>query len=111
MSHENDELFSLAVKMLREGRHSSLQVIDAVEYAATGNFDAREIVYKAQTYLTELQTKAFDAAVEAFRRGETQLEVEKKLRALGFQSWDASVVAGRAIAKALAEETQNAADD
>ena len=57
-----------------------------------------------------MQTKSFEAAVEAFKRGETQLDVERKLRALGFQSFDAECVAGRAAAKAeveLALETKS----
>lgn len=65
----------------------------------------RQIVGEAGGYVQKLQEQAFDASVEAFRRGETRIEVEAKLRKLGFHSWDAMTLAGRAQQKAQAADT------
>jgi hypothetical protein len=106
MNYENDEMFALAVQLIRGGT-GYVNLLRELETASIGNTDVRPLITRADKFVKEMQTKSFDAAIEAFRRGETQFDVEKKLRALGFQSWDAMVVAGRAKQAAdseLAEE-------
>jgi len=108
MSNEYDtELFNLAVSLIRKGTRY-VELISKLETAAIGNPDVRDVISAADKYVKEMQTKSFEAAVEAFKRGETQLAVERKLRALGFQSWDAMTVAGRAQEKAAAELAEEA---
>jgi hypothetical protein len=102
MNEHDQQLFDLAVQLIRGGT-GYVDLLRELETASIGSPDVRIIITQADKFVKEMQTKSFDAAVEAFRRGETQFDVEKKLRALGFQSWDAMVVAGRAKAKADAE--------
>ena len=101
MSDQN--AFNEAVRFLRSGRKSNLEIVSELDEMLGKDKSSWEILADAEKYLKELQTRAFDAAVDAFKRGETTLSVEQKLRSLGFQSWDAMTVAGRAQEKAAAE--------
>jgi len=100
---EKESAFEKALQLLRLGKHSGLEIVDAIEEIGGLDKPSWQILSEAQTYLTKLQTQAFDASVDAFRRGESQLEVERKLRALGFSPWDSEQVSARAKAKADAE--------
>ena len=108
MSYVNDELFSRAVKMLREKKHSSLEIIDTIEHDATGNVDGRSIVNDAQKYVQETDEEAFKCAVQAFKQGQSHFEVTKKLIACGLHPFDSGILASKAKAQAekeLAEES------
>lgn len=97
---DNEQLFNRAMALIRRGE-SGIAVVDTLEDEFGGDLlELRKIASEAESYARELQDQAFVAAVEAFRRGETRLEVERKLREVGFHSWDAGLVAGRAQAKA-----------
>ncbi len=112
MNLNNDKLFALAVEMIRGKRYTSLEIAAALEHAAVGNLkNARDIIYDAEKYIRELDAAAEVAAIEAFRRGETSLEVEKKLRALGFHSWDAGCLAAVCAEKAAKELAVETASD
>jgi hypothetical protein len=109
MNEHDQQLLDLAVQLIRRGT-GYCELISELEKASVGNPDVRPVITRADKYVKEMQIKSFDAATEAFRQGETQFEVENKLRALGFQSWDAMVVAGRAKAKADAEAQDTASE-
>jgi len=97
----NTEIFNRAVELIRRGE-SSLEIENTFENEPLGidTLELRSLIADARRYVEKLQTEAFSAAVGAFERGETRLEVEHKLREVGFHSWDAQVVAGRTKAKA-----------
>lgn len=101
--------FDQAVDLIRSGS-TTLAVCDALEhdYLGINILEIRNVVGQAAKYVKDLQDKAFQAAVEAFERGETALEVEAKLRELGFHPYDAQTLAGRAQQKAQATDTPKA---
>jgi hypothetical protein len=101
------EPFNEAVRLLQRGE-KSIEIIASLEDMLGLDKPAWEILAEAGAYLKELQNRAFDEAIDAFKRGESSLDVEKKLRALGFHSWDAMVVSSRAKAKVDAEAQENA---
>jgi hypothetical protein len=116
MSDQNDA-FNEAVKLLRRGNKSSIEIIYHLDGLLGKDKPSWQILSEAETYLKELQDAAFQASVDAFKRGEAQLVVQRKLHELGFSPWNSGVIAERAKAKAdaeLAEEAQqaqNAAND
>jgi len=95
----NDQPFNEAVRLLRRGE-KSIEIISYLEDMLGLDRPAWEILAAAGAYLKELQNRAFDEAVDSFQKGDSQLEIERRLRALGFSPWDSQVVAGRAKAKA-----------
>jgi hypothetical protein len=92
--------FEKAVKLLRLGRTSTIEIVSEIEEIGCLDKPSWEILAAAGAYLKELQNRAFDEAVDSFQKGDSQLEIERRLRALGFSPWDSQVVAGRAKAKA-----------
>ena len=101
-------LFDLAVRLIREKRHTSLEIIDAVEQAATGNPDVRPIVNAAHKFVETFQAECLEAAVGAAHRGMSHFEIAKRLRSLGIQSWDADLLGARAIKTAQDEQKADA---
>jgi hypothetical protein len=106
----NQNAFNEAVRLIRLGHKTSVEIVSELDDMLGLDKPAWQIVAEARAYLTELQTKAFEASIDAFKRGESQLNVESKLRELGFHSHDAEVVAGRAKAKADAELAEESFD-
>lgn len=109
MNTQEQAAFDQAVELIRVGA-SSLAVADTLESQFLGLdfLMIRQIVGEAGGYVQKLQEQAFDASVEAFKRGETRIEVEAKLRKLDFHPYDAEQVAGRAQQKAQATDTPKA---
>jgi|ERR1051325_11193342 hypothetical protein len=103
MSETDEQLFNKAVEMLRDKKYTSLEIIDAIEYAATGNVDARSIVNDAQKYVKETDEAAFECAVQAFKEGRSHFEVSKTLVKCGLHPFDSEMMASRAKVKADAE--------
>src|SRR3989442_1145433 len=77
MNTQEQAAFDQAVRMIRDGS-STLAVDDTLESQFLGMdiLMIRQIVAEAGGYLQNLQEKAFDASVEAFKRGESRIEVE-----------------------------------
>jgi hypothetical protein len=105
MSHDNDELFTLAVKLTRAGS-SYPEIISELEAVSQTPMDVRDIIARASAYVAEVQKESLQCAIQAFKNGEPFFSVCKKLEACGFHSYDASVVAGRAKHAADAELAQ-----
>jgi hypothetical protein len=101
----NTEIFNEAVHLVQKGE-TSLAIANALEneFLGVDILEIRTVIANANEYVKQLQTQAFEAAMAAFQRGESHFQVSKKLRELGFQSWDADTLAWRAQAKAA--ETQ-----
>jgi hypothetical protein len=102
MSHDNDELFTLAVKLTRAGA-SYPEIISELEAVSQTPEDVRGIIAKAGAYVAEVQKESLECAVVAFKQGRSFFDVCKTLEKCGFHSYDASVVAGRAKHAADAE--------
>jgi hypothetical protein len=58
-------LFDTAVKMIRRGE-SSLDIETALEADGPTGSDVRLIIFEARKYVTEMQTQALAASVDAF---------------------------------------------
>jgi hypothetical protein len=92
--------FEKALQLLRLGRHSGLEIVSEIEEVGCLDKPSWQILAEAAAYLKELQNRAFDEAIDAFKKGDSQLEVERRLRALGFSPWDCQQVSARAKVKA-----------
>lgn len=94
------EAFRISVQMLRDGA----RFLETEEAIATGfglrGFPPAAVVADAGRYLKDLQKTAFEKSVELFQSGESTLEVEKNLRALGFHPYESGLIAARAREKA-----------
>ena len=106
----SDEIFDLAVKLIRRGT-GYVDLQNELEHAALPGTDILSVINDAEKYVRQMQTQAFDASVEAFQRGESHFEVSKKLIRLGFAPYDADTIAARAEAKARTEMAQQAASE
>src|SRR6266478_2671527 len=103
MSNEYDtELFNLAVSEIRKGTRY-VDLICKLEAASRTPMDVRDLISDADKFVKEMQTKSFEAAVEAARRGESHFQISKKLIQLRFHPYDADLIAARAMGKAAEE--------
>jgi hypothetical protein len=100
------DAFNEAVRLLRRGE-KSIEIISYLEDMLGLDKPAWEILAEAGAYLKALQNQAFDAAIDAFERGESHFEVSKQLKTLGFSPWDSDVIAWRAKARVDAEQTKS----
>jgi hypothetical protein len=102
----NDELFSLAVKLIRAG-NSYPEIISGLESASQSPMDVRGIIAQASKYVAEVQKESLECAIVAFKQGRSFFDVCKTLEKCDFHPYDATIVAGRAKAQAdreMAEE-------
>ena len=101
----SDEIFNLAVSLIRKG-DSFVDIIREIEAQGPPGVDAMAVYGAAREYAEKSQKAAFECAVEAFKNGESRAIVESKLRQCGFHSWDAMLVASRAEAEANTVQEQ-----
>ena len=97
----SDELFQLAVSLIRRG-YGYVDLTNELEQAARTPMDVRDVINSASKFVAEMQTTSFAAAIEAAHRGESHFEISKKLVKLGFHPYDSDLIAARAMAKAEA---------
>jgi hypothetical protein len=99
---DNEQLFDLAVQKIRRGTRY-VELISELEEEAIAGTDVRELISRAGAYVETFQAESLAAAVSAAKQGMSHFEIAKRLRSLGFQSFDADVLAQRSLIKAQDE--------
>lgn len=103
LDNKNDsELFDLAVELIRRGTRY-VDLINKLEAAGRPGADVRDILYRAGTFVDEVQKESLACSIEAFKKGWSFQNVCEALVKCGYHNWDAGTVAGRAQEKAAAE--------
>src|ERR1700722_1489188 len=106
----NTDLFNKCVSLIRRGTsYVDLQI--ELEQAALPGTDIRDVINKAQKYVSEMQAESFSACVEFFKRGGSYLDAVRKLTELKFHPYDSEQLAARAKAKADAEVAEESLAD